>query len=464
MAGRHLCSRRYREFSDLHSTLKREFGDYDFPKLPGKWPFVLSDQQLDSRRRGLELYLEKNYSTATATCISLKRWLFSPVLEERILEADEKAETYFFWNAVDEVNRGHIDVGNELYHLKALQDVSKKKEYLQGVRNLPGYGEIVFPHCPCDARKEGHVIPVVGCSGFRLKATSSTGEPEGKDIQFSWNDILEYEVDEEGMSFAFLYERGASKPPRWVKILSPYYTFLFECFQRIQEESRWQAELTGEPILMLTKPNPSPTPVADDQNGVSPTPSSFGSREERNGNSCVGKTALAQIVSSETPTEFSRMYNMTLGADIVSRVLPVEDTEDHVQLFLYSCSGKDFYQPLIEQVLKPLAMVAVVFDVTSEDSLAAVPQWVNRTKALLPEQANKGIIGVLIGNKVDLADERTVSAKKAAEVADGLGLRYFECSVKEKLGILEPFEYLAAEWHKMYLNKTDQFRALNAPV
>jgi sorting nexin-27 len=60
MAGRHLCSRRYREFAVLHSQLKREFPDYTlFPKLPGKWPFTLSEQQLDSRRRGLEQYLEK---------------------------------------------------------------------------------------------------------------------------------------------------------------------------------------------------------------------------------------------------------------------------------------------------------------------------------------------------------------------------------------------------------------------
>lgn len=39
MAGRHLCARRYREFSNLHNNLKREFMDFNFPKLPGKWPF-----------------------------------------------------------------------------------------------------------------------------------------------------------------------------------------------------------------------------------------------------------------------------------------------------------------------------------------------------------------------------------------------------------------------------------------
>lgn len=59
MAGRHLCSRRYREFAQLHNNLKREFSDFNFPKLPGKWPLRLSDQQLDTRRRGLERYLER---------------------------------------------------------------------------------------------------------------------------------------------------------------------------------------------------------------------------------------------------------------------------------------------------------------------------------------------------------------------------------------------------------------------
>lgn len=59
MAGRHLCSRRYREFAQLHNNLKREFPDFKFPNLPGKWPLRLSDRQLDTRRRGLEHYLEK---------------------------------------------------------------------------------------------------------------------------------------------------------------------------------------------------------------------------------------------------------------------------------------------------------------------------------------------------------------------------------------------------------------------
>ena len=66
MAGRHLCSRRYSEFDTLHSKLKREFVDFNFPKMPGKKLFQLTEQQLDARRRGLEQYLEKcKYERAT---------------------------------------------------------------------------------------------------------------------------------------------------------------------------------------------------------------------------------------------------------------------------------------------------------------------------------------------------------------------------------------------------------------
>lgn len=46
-------------FCQLHKLLKEEFPDFSFPKLPKKWPFRLSEQQLDARRRILEQYLEK---------------------------------------------------------------------------------------------------------------------------------------------------------------------------------------------------------------------------------------------------------------------------------------------------------------------------------------------------------------------------------------------------------------------
>ncbi|KMQ97925.1 sorting nexin-27 [Lasius niger] len=317
MAGRHLCSRRYREFAALHMALKKEFIGFNFPKLPGKWPFQLSEQQLDARRRGLEQYLEKvcavrviaesdamqefltdrleedgdqgpavdlkvllpdrevvtvtvpkaasvkdvydavcsrvgldaetakyfylfeiveynferklqphehphtlyiqNYSTASATCLAIRRWLFNV---NRPLS--EQALTWIFWQTIDEVNRGHITAGERLYQLKALQDASRKHEYLKLARELSGYGDIVFPHCACDSRKEGHVIPAVGTAAFKLHAAKEDGTLESQVVEFQWSTIARWEVDEDGMAFCFQYTRQDNRPPRWLKVFTPY--------------------------------------------------------------------------------------------------------------------------------------------------------------------------------------------------------------------------------------------------
>ena len=308
IAGRHLCSRRYREFVDLHNGLKNEFIGFNFPRLPGKWPFSLSEQQLDSRRRGLEIYLERvcavrviaesetlqdfltehedeisssplvdikiiildeqvisvkakrnstadevfrmvaqkiglfpenweffflfeivehnferrvqptefphslyiaNYSTATATCLSFRKWLFHPKVEVE-LESDPVALKILFYQAVAEVNQGCINTKDRLHQLKALQDGEKMKEYLAALRQMEGYGGVVFPHCSSDARREGHVVPVVTFEALRLQACKEDGELEDQIIEFAWETITQFEAEENGPCFQFHYRLGQS--------------------------------------------------------------------------------------------------------------------------------------------------------------------------------------------------------------------------------------------------------------
>lgn len=342
MAGRHLCSRRYREFSVLHNKLKHEFMDFSFPKMPSKWPFQLSEQQLDARRRGLEQYLEKvcavkvlaesniiqeflattdadsanqsqsevelkilmpdrnimtvtirrssttedvyqatvqkldlspetskyfalfemeeynfarklqktefphnlyiqNYSTAAATCIVLRRWFFSPVLEKKVC-LNEQALNFVYWQAVDEVSRGLIQTEDRVLELKLLHDAEKKSEYLKLVRQLDGYGKVVFPHCPCDSRKGGNVVSIVGWECFKLQACKEDGTVESQVIEFQWDDVKNYETDEEGVSFNFDYHREGKKP-RTIRICTPYFMFMFECFEQVKKEMKLKQEV-----------------------------------------------------------------------------------------------------------------------------------------------------------------------------------------------------------------------------
>jgi sorting nexin-27 len=114
--------------------------------------------------------------------------------------------------------------------------------YLAAVREMDGYGGVVFPHCGADARKEGHVVPVVTFDAFRLHACREGGELEDQVIEFAWDTITTFEIDEESMTFVFQYRR-AGKPDRTVRIYSHFYVFLFECFEKIQEEIGWTKQL-----------------------------------------------------------------------------------------------------------------------------------------------------------------------------------------------------------------------------
>ncbi|XP_061039458.1 sorting nexin-27 isoform X2 [Eubalaena glacialis] len=305
MAGRQLCSKRYREFAILHQNLKREFANFTFPRLPGKWPFSLSEQQLDARRRGLEEYLEKvcsirvigesdimqeflsesdeaiaakvgmdsttvnyfalfevidhsfvrklapnefphklyvqNYTSAVpGTCLTIRKWLFTTE-EEILLNDNDLAVTYFFHQAVDDVKKGYIKAEEKSYQLQKLYEQRKMVMYLNMLRTCEGYNEIIFPHCACDSRRKGHVITAISIRHFKLHACTEEGQRENQVIAFEWDEMQRWDTDEEGMAFCFEYARGEKKP-RWVKIFTPHFNYMHECFERVFCELKWRKE------------------------------------------------------------------------------------------------------------------------------------------------------------------------------------------------------------------------------
>uniref|UniRef100_A0A8C3FRR1 Sorting nexin 27 n=1 Tax=Chrysemys picta bellii TaxID=8478 RepID=A0A8C3FRR1_CHRPI len=320
MAGRQLCSKRYREFAILHQNLKREFANFTFPRLPGKWPFSLSEQQLDARRRGLEEYLEKgkgpeaqnyngvsdvelrvalpdtttvtvrvkknsttdqvyqvgscpqrahpalpmhlavrklapnefphklyvqNYTSAVpGTCLTIRKWLFTTE-EEALLNDNDLAVTYFFHQAVDDVKKGCIKAEEKSYQLQKLSEQKKMVMYLNMLRTCEGYNEIIFPHCSCDSRRKGHVITAISIKHFKLHACTEEGQLENQVIAFEWDEMQRWDTDEEGMAFCFEYARGEKKP-RWVKIFTPYFNYMHECFERVFCELKWRKEVEEE--------------------------------------------------------------------------------------------------------------------------------------------------------------------------------------------------------------------------
>ena len=141
--------------------------------LPENWEFFalfeIVEHNFERKIQATEfphsLYIA-NYSTAAATCLTLRKWLFHPRVEAE-LYSDQVALSILFHQAVEEVNRGSIITKDRLHQLKSLQDSSRMPDYLNSVREMSGYGGVMFPHCSSDARKEGHVVPIISFDAFR---------------------------------------------------------------------------------------------------------------------------------------------------------------------------------------------------------------------------------------------------------------------------------------------------------
>lgn len=403
IGGRYLCCRRYKEFDVFHSLLKREFPDFSFPSIPSKWPFKLSEQQLESRRYGLEFYLEricsvkvifdtdivkdflclnnnnkfsvneqskdskintnssivsknnlknqhsikngtnksfnhensddsdktitahngtkstminnqngniekrndliillpdgsnvtlnvlsnsnadevysmlveklemepklaqcfylfeiidkvferklrsteypcqlnlinlKNHPNKSITSICMRKWYFNLKCES-LLAKDRIGIKYLFHQAVKDVERNQIKIPDDFdLDLNFFKENNRYIEYLKNVYKFNGYGLTIFPHCPCDSRKQGHIILIISSECLKLQACSREGESETQVIEFDFQDVENIETDDEEMAL-IVEVKIKNKPNRKIKFFSGFYLYMFECIKKAKDE------------------------------------------------------------------------------------------------------------------------------------------------------------------------------------------------------------------------------------
>lgn len=87
----------------------------------------------------------------------------------------------------------------------------------------------------------------------------------------------------------------------------------------------------------------------------------------------------------------------------------------------------------------------IVYDLTKEQSFLSVKKWMEEVK----EHADPDIVIMLVGNKLDLCEqrpaERKVSTERAVEFARENGLLFMETSAFTDINVRDVFELLVQE-------------------
>ena len=112
---------------------------------------------------------------------------------------------------------------------------------------------------------------------------------------------------------------------------------------------------------------------------------------------------------------------------------PIRDQKH--KLYLWDTSGQECFRSITKAYFRGSACIYLVFDITNRTSFSHISQWLKDAKYY----CNLRSIFVLIGNKLDLEEERAVSYDEAYQFANENGMLYFETSAKSGENVQNTF-------------------------
>ena len=148
------------------------------------------------------------------------------------------------------------------------------------------------------------------------------------------------------------------------------------------------------------------------------------------GDENVGKTSIINRFKSN---QFKDDYEPTVGLDFQS--IPLLIDNQNVTLLLYDTAGQEKFRSLIPLYTKDAHIILLIYDTTNNESFVNIEKWYESLSNINKEEA----IFVLVGNKIDLVDERKVKEEDGKLYAQEHNYIFQEVSALTGEGIEELF-------------------------
>ena len=157
------------------------------------------------------------------------------------------------------------------------------------------------------------------------------------------------------------------------------------------------------------------------------------------GDSFVGKT---NIMSKYLKNEFHDDSKATVGVEFGSKQFNIEGHSIKAQI--WDTAGQERYKAITSAYYKGAKGAFIVYDVTRKNSFESIDKWINDVTAV----ADKKITIVLIGNKIDLEDQRQVTKEQGEDKANKLQVAFLETSAFSGENLEKAFQMMIKEVYK----------------
>lgn len=158
------------------------------------------------------------------------------------------------------------------------------------------------------------------------------------------------------------------------------------------------------------------------------------------GKSAVGKSA---IMIRFTDDRFVENYLTTIGVDFKFRSLKLNNITFRLQI--WDTAGQEKYQSITKTFYKGANAVLLVFDLTSKKSFEEMKNiWLEEAY----KSCDPDVQFVILGNKMDLVNDREVLKSDVENFVEGKDILYFETSAKSGENVEKAFFKLTEKIHE----------------
>jgi len=154
------------------------------------------------------------------------------------------------------------------------------------------------------------------------------------------------------------------------------------------------------------------------------------------GDPAVGKK---ELIAKFATNQFEEKYLPTLGFSILKEAIKLKDYNATVNLMFWDIAGQPQFYMLQRSYFNGADGMLLVFDLTRSSTFSNVNNWYSSAVKF----GLSGVPRILIGNKIDLKDERKIILPMAEHLSENLNAPYYETSALTGENVKEVFEKIA---------------------
>jgi small GTP-binding protein len=163
------------------------------------------------------------------------------------------------------------------------------------------------------------------------------------------------------------------------------------------------------------------------------------------GDPAVGKTSL---LANFATNQFEEKYLPTVGVSILKETIELEDHDATINLMFWDIAGQPQFYMLHRPYFNGADGILLVFDTTRSSTFSNVHNWYSSAVKF----GLSGVPRILIGNKVDLKEERKIILPMAEHLSEKLNAPYFETSALTGENVKIVFQKIAELVYKSKMN------------